>query len=111
MSERRLTHGNDRDCPHVVDGLWKRCLGHYSTDEQVREDRMMNRLHAKDQRIAQLEAALKPFAFFASQWERQPLRGMDNVIYAIHTGSEYAAELRRSDCFTARQVLEDTPNA
>jgi hypothetical protein len=29
--------------------------------------------------------------------ERQPLKGLDDTIHAIHTGTEYAAELRLSD--------------
>jgi len=49
--------------------------------------------------------ALTPFATFWRQWQRQPMRGMDDVVYAIHTGTEYEAELRRSDCERADRVL------
>ena len=49
--------------------------------------------------------ALEPFAQFIRQWNRQPMRGLDDIIYAIHTGSEYEAELKRSDCQRALDVV------
>ena len=66
-------------------------------------------IEAQDIRIQLLEHALKPFAHFAHQWNRQPMRGMDNVIYAIHTDTEYEAELKRSDCERARLLLGGSP--
>ncbi len=58
------------------------------------------------ERIAELVDALRPFAEFARQWQRQPMRGMHDVFYAIHTGTDYAAELKHSEC-TAALVLVD----
>jgi hypothetical protein len=49
--------------------------------------------------------ALAPFAHFARQFARKPLSGMDDAIYGIHTGTEWAAELRRSDCQRAADLL------
>jgi len=49
--------------------------------------------------------ALRPFAHFWTQWNRQPMRGMADTFYAIHTGTEYAAELSRTDCERAAQAL------
>lgn len=59
-------------------------------------------------RVEELEAALKPFATFARQWDRMPLRNMDGVIYAIHVGTEYEAELSLNDMHRAAAL---TPEA
>lgn len=50
--------------------------------------------------------ALKPFAHFAHQWRRAPLRGIADEVYSIHTGTEYAASIRLSDCERAIEALE-----
>lgn len=62
---------------------------------------------------AEIAEALRPFAHFWRQWSLMPMRSMDDVIYAIHTGSQYEAEIRRSDCERASEVLEalSTPPA
>lgn len=57
------------------------------------------------ERIKDLEAALEPFALFAKKWDEKPIRGLDDVIYGIHAGTEWAAELRLSDCHNAGAVL------
>lgn len=62
----------------------------------------------KAQRDAALRA-LRPFARFAEQWDRQPLSRIDDNFYSIHTGTEYEAELRLSDCRAARAILAATP--
>ena len=58
------------------------------------------------QRVAEAEAALEPFAHFWRQWERQPMRGLDDEFYCIHTGTEWEASVRRSDCKRAAEVLD-----
>jgi hypothetical protein len=58
-------------------------------------------------RVEELDAALRPFAAFARQWNRQPLRNMDGVIYAIHVGTEYEAELSLSDMQTAAALTSE----
>jgi hypothetical protein len=55
--------------------------------------------------VARLRAALEPFARYAEMREAKPLRGLDDVIHAIHTGSEWEAELRLSHCIKARAAL------
>ena len=50
---------------------------------------------------AERGAALEPFAHFARQWARQPMRGMADEFYTIHTGTEYEAALRLSDLAAA----------
>ena len=60
-------------------------------------------------RVRELETALRPFATFWNQWQRKPLSGMADTFYAIHTGTEYAAELRRSDCERAAALLSEEP--
>ena len=56
-------------------------------------------------RLNALEAALQPFAEFQRQWNRQPMRGLDHTVYAIHTGTEYAAELTRTHLQSALELL------
>lgn len=53
-----------------------------------------------------LREALKPFAHFARQWDRQPMRGYDEQFYGIHTGTEYAADLSVPDMRSALAALE-----
>lgn len=50
-------------------------------------------------------AALEPFAKFAEQWNRKPIKTIGDDVYTIHTGTEYEASLRRSDCEQARAAL------
>jgi len=57
-------------------------------------------------RIAELEGALQPFAYFAEQYDRQPLRGVADTLYGIHTGTEFEAELTLTACRAARDVLK-----
>jgi hypothetical protein len=54
-----------------------------------------------------LREALAPFAKFAELWEAKPLSGMDDIIYRIHAGTEWDAELRLSDCQKAREILDE----
>ncbi len=54
--------------------------------------------------------ALEPFAHFARQWARKPLRGIDDAVYAIHSGED-RAELRLSDCQRAASLVDANRSA
>lgn len=56
---------------------------------------------------AALRRALQPFAYFARQWNRQPLLDIADEFYSIHTGTQYAASLKISMMERARLVLEE----
>lgn len=60
-------------------------------------------------RVAELEAALRPFALFAERFDAVPMRGLDDVLYSIHGGegapSGKGADLRLSNCRRARAAL------
>lgn len=60
---------------------------------------------------AKLIEALKPFARFAKMYEAKPLSGMGDAIYAIHTGTEWEAEIKRSDCAIALALLRSAGEA
>lgn len=60
-------------------------------------------------RVQRLEEALRPFAFFSAQYDRQPLRGQDDSFYGLHVGTEYEAILKLSDMQKARAALENKP--
>ena len=60
---------------------------------------------------AKMAEALRPFAHFWRQWERQPMRGLDDEFYVIHTGTDYEASLRRSDCEAASDLLRGVSDA
>jgi hypothetical protein len=66
-----------------------------------RDDRMLD----YQNRIAELEDALKPFARYAEMRGKQPLGGLGDVIHGIHHGSEFEAEIRFSACVRALAVL------
>lgn len=55
--------------------------------------------------IAEAVEALRPFADFAAKFNAKPLRGIDDTLYAIHTGTQWEAEIRLSDLFRARAIL------
>lgn len=61
-------------------------------------------LRAAHRELNELRAALEPFAHFARQWERNPLCGIADELYAIHAG-ERGAALRLSDCQRAAAIL------
>lgn len=53
------------------------------------------------------KSALWPFANYAQNWAARPMLGQDDVIHAIHGGSENGgAEIRRSECAVALEVLQ-----
>jgi hypothetical protein len=45
--------------------------------------------------LARARQALEPFAYFAYQWSRKPAgkHRPEDALYAIHTGTEYEAEI------------------
>ena len=55
--------------------------------------------------VARLREALIPFAHFGRCFEAKPLNGLADTVYAIHLGTEWAAEFRVSDCRAARAAL------
>lgn len=55
-----------------------------------------------------LAAGLEPFAHFSRQWDRQPLRGRADEMIGIHSGTEFEAMLRLSDCRHADELLKTT---
>lgn len=98
-------------CPHgvpwdddVEDGV-PRCAVCVSPDALATASVMRARIAALEAQVAALAGALRPFAQFIDQWEQKPLAGMADEFYAIHTGTEWEASLRRSDCLTARAAL------
>jgi hypothetical protein len=66
---------------------------------------LYRRLSEADAARVAAERALEPFAEFARQWNRQPMKGMADEFYCIHTGTEYEASLKRSDLQRAADVL------
>ena len=57
---------------------------------------------------ARLREALKPFSAFADAWEKQPLYGMDNTIYALHGGEHCGGvELKLTDLRAAAAALQE----
>jgi hypothetical protein len=56
------------------------------------------------QRAERAEKALRPFAAFADAWDRKPIRGIHDEVYAIHAGADRGV-LRLSDCKAARAAL------
>lgn len=70
-------------------------------------EKAMRDLAAARARVKELEDALKPFAVFAERARLKPMRGLDDVFYAIHSGEpEREAELRFSDCDKAAAALQ-----
>lgn len=62
-------------------------------------------------REAKLRAALEPFAAYMDARDAKPFNGLGDTIHAIHTGTEWAAELTLAHCQAARAALaegEDT---
>jgi len=56
-------------------------------------------------RIAELEAALRPFAVYADARLRMPLNSLGDSVHTIHGGTEYEAEIKFSHCLAALEVL------
>lgn len=75
-------------------------------EEALEQTTMSPRAYLAWRRAERLEEALAPFAHFADQYERAPLRGAADTLYGIHTGTEFEAELKLSDCRAARDLLK-----
>ena len=56
--------------------------------------------------IRELLDALRPFATFAKKWDDQPINGIDDRLYGIHSGTPWEAELRLSECRHAKAVSD-----
>jgi hypothetical protein len=54
---------------------------------------------------AAMAKALEPFAHFARQYARKPMKGVDDSFYGIHAGSEYEARLSHTDMKRAARAL------
>lgn len=67
--------------------------------------RLTAHVAALEARCAEMEAALHPFGEYATCRDAQPLRGLDDVIHAIHVGTPWESELRLSDCRRAAKLL------
>lgn len=50
--------------------------------------------------------ALRPFAHFRRQWDAKPVRGAGGAVYAIHTGTQWAAEITLEDLRRALAWVE-----
>jgi hypothetical protein len=66
-------------------------------------------LHAEIDRLrginAELLDALKPFAHFADQWDKNPLRGIaHDRTYVIHDGEDEGV-FSLNDCYAARAAI------
>jgi hypothetical protein len=59
----------------------------------------------------ELLRALAPFAKFAEQWARQPMRGIGDDFYTIHGGTEWEATLRLSDMRAAAEAVANAQAA
>lgn len=78
------------------------CLECLEESERTEAD-----LVAAQKRIKELEIALMPFAVYATHRDAQPLRGMGDVVHAIHTGTPHAAEITMGHVREARRLLLD----
>lgn len=74
--------------------------------EQAEEEAtfLRGQYNESEEKRGKAEAALRPFADFADAWDRKPIRGLDDVLYGIHSGED-RGELRLSACKRARAVL------
>jgi hypothetical protein len=59
--------------------------------------------------LALAREALGPFAKFVERFDAMPIRKQDDVLYGIHTGTEWEAEIRLSDLRKARALLAPEP--
>lgn len=57
--------------------------------------------------VALLTAALRPFAAFGKAFDAKPMLGIADEVYAIHTGTQWAASLRLSDCRRAQTLIKN----
>lgn len=58
-----------------------------------------------NKRIAELEAALRPFAAYAKARRVKPLNGLGDVIHNIHRNTEWEAEITMQHCMAAEKAL------
>lgn len=65
-------------------------------------------MHDVIKSVDNIAEAAAPFIKFIDQWERQPLNKGD-AFYGIHTGTEFAAELKLSDLRKLRFAITGRP--
>jgi hypothetical protein len=81
-------------------------LGHYMAYiKKVDAHPLCTERKGFQDRIAVLEAALKPFAHMASQFHRQPMLNVGDTLYGIHAGDPAEAEIKWTDCEVALKAL------
>lgn len=56
--------------------------------------------------IAELEAALRPFATYASKRNEVPMLGLGDTVHCIHGGTEHETEIKLSHCQEALRLLQ-----
>lgn len=71
------------------------------------QDRHTLEVECRELRVQndKLRRALQPFAEFAKQYARKPMRQQHDILHAIHAGTEWEAEIRISYCEEARACL------
>lgn len=57
--------------------------------------------------LQRVRDVMEPFAHFSRQWKRQPLKGISDEFYGIHTGTEYEAALKVTDCHAVAEIIGD----
>ncbi len=59
----------------------------------------------------EMVVALQPFAVYAEKRAAKPIKNLGDSVHAIHTGTEWEAEITLSDCEAARAILARTTHA
>ena len=76
------------------------------TAAQNSDEHNFNRWQKAEASNKRLSDALQPFAFFAEQWNKNPINCLHDTLYSIHSGDD-AAEFRLSDCKKAAELLRE----
>lgn len=87
-------------CEAFAEELADRC-----EKAEARAEEACQMLVDSDRWNTQLREALEPFAKFAEAWDKQPLRGIADEFFGIHTGTAWEANLSLQDCRIARAAL------
>lgn len=95
----------------VADGISERITGLEAERDKMRAEHdadieaLQSSCDALLNEAAGMREALKPFAHFIDQWDRKPLRGIDDHVYGIHPGTELEATISRTSCRAAKAAL------
>lgn len=57
------------------------------------------------ERVAKLEAALRPFAIYAAKRNEMPMLGIGDSAHCIHGGTAHETEITLSHCQEALRLL------